>query len=157
MEARERAKLGQSDEPGTPDQPAALLREETVGEHEDRPSELQEMPRLANYVPADVPPVSVTATIQNGVPPPSPNPPANDEAVLGTGIVNVISTVKQVPLPESATKIEAPADRNSPSEAEKVKKRQNVLNRVFWSLVMIGGFIGMFPVSSGQIVCLTSI
>jgi hypothetical protein len=53
--------------------------------------------------------LSVTATVQNGVPrPPPPKPLANDEPVLGTGTVNVISTVKQVPLPESA-KPEAPA------------------------------------------------
>lgn len=124
-----------------------------MGNHEDQPSEALEIPRLANNVPAEVPPassnISVTATVQNGVPPPPPDPPAIDEPVLGTGIINVISTVKQVPLPKSATKSEAPADKNSPSEAEKVKKRQNVLNRVFWSLVMIGGFIGMFSVSSG--------
>ena len=140
MEAREKAKLGLSDEPGTPDEPVALL-EETTGD-EDRASEVLEIPRPATYVPAEVQP-DIATTAQSGVPGSPPRPVANDEPVLGTGTVNVTSTVKQLPLPGSATKFEAPADENSASEAEKVKKRQNVLNRVFWSLVMIGGFIGM--------------
>jgi hypothetical protein len=128
---------------------------ETTAQNEDHlPSESLEVPRPATYVPPEVRPASsdtlITAMAQNGVPrPPPPKPLLNDEPVLETGTVDVISTVQQVPQPESA-KPEAPAIRNSASEAEKVKKRQNVLNRVFWSLVMIGIFIGMLPVSSSR-------
>jgi hypothetical protein len=54
-------------------------------------------------------------------------------------VVDVISG-KRVPQPESVANVAS----KSPLEAEKVKKRQNFLNRVVYSLVMIGGFIGMF-------------
>jgi phosphatidate cytidylyltransferase len=149
LEAREKAKLGLSDEPGTPDEPVALL-EETTSENEDRPSEDLEILRPATSVPAEVQPdISVTATPQNDVPrPPPPRPVANNEQIRGIETSDMISTVEQLPLLGSATEVEAPAGKNSAMEAEKVKKRQNVLNRVFWSLVMIGGFIGMFPISS---------
>jgi phosphatidate cytidylyltransferase len=150
LEAREKAKLGLSDEALTPDEEpvASLVEEGTTGQNEDRlPSEPLEIPRPVppiTYVPAEVPAdCTVTATSLNGVPlPPPPEPLDNAGPAVGTGAVDVVDVIsgKRVPQPESVANVAS----KSPLEAEKVKKRQNFLNRVVYSLVMIGGFIGMF-------------
>lgn len=165
LEAREKVKVVSSDEPRTLDDPVTLL-EKTTGQDEDRlPSEFLEIPRPVppvTYVPAEVPAAAssdltaVTETALNGVPhPPPPEFLVKDNPDPRTGTVDVISTVKQVPEPQSATNVASSSNKNSPSEADKVKKRQNVLNRVVWSLVMIGGFIGVFPVSTSRRYCKT--
>jgi phosphatidate cytidylyltransferase len=160
LEAREKAKLGLSDEALTPDEEpvASLVEEGTTGQNEDRlPSEPLEIPRPVppiTYVPAEVPAdCTVTATSLNGVPlPPPPEPLDNAGPAVGTGAVDVVDVIsgKRVPQPESVANVAS----KSPLEAEKVKKRQNFLNRVVYSLVMIGGFIALLLLGHAYMILL---
>lgn len=153
FEAREKAKLGLSgdDEPTTAGEPgASLVDEPIIGNEDQLPSTSLDIPLPVPHVPADVPAASapsdttaLSAVPLNSIPRPPPEPRVNNGPVLRTGATDVISTI---PRPESVAKIESSANKGSSSEAEKVKKRQNVLNRVVYSLVMIGVFIGTFPV-----------
>lgn len=159
FEAREKAKSGLSgeEEPATPADHGASLVDEPTSESEDQfPSTLPDIPRPVPpipHVPADVPSAAAAAVSSDttalstmpltGVSRPPLEPRVNNEPVLSTDATDVISTI---PRPESVAKIEPSANKGSSSETEIVKKRQNVLNRVVYSLVMIGVFIGGYPV-----------
>jgi phosphatidate cytidylyltransferase len=54
----------------------------------------------------------------------------------------VIKAVEKVP--EVAREVVAKALPPQPADEETAKKRQNVLERVVWTFIMIGGFVGQF-------------
>ena len=75
--------------------------------------------------------------VLNGTPhPPLPDPPAREDSIIKTN-VSPAPEVKQQPQTGSNE-----IQKSTEAEKDKAKKRQNVLNRIFWSLVMIGVFVG---------------
>jgi phosphatidate cytidylyltransferase len=126
--------------PDSPEtQPAALSQEEIIDItsapptaavllQESAPAKIDDVEDIASAGPAPTPPPK-DINYEPATPAPPPPPAA-------------------VELPKEAQSVIEPAKASAPAplpaaEAEKAKKRQNVLTRTIWTLIMIGGFIGM--------------
>ncbi|KAF5354918.1 hypothetical protein D9756_005325 [Leucocoprinus leucothites] len=84
---------------------------------------------------------------------PVPAPPVSEPEVPAPQTNSITEPQKPLPKPEplvqSTPQVEAPKPLISKSpeqlaaEAEKEKKRQNIFQRTIWTIIMIGGFIGL--------------
>lgn len=150
LEAREKAKHDGPEAGMSPDQGTDGSSDETTPAEKETETSLFSEP-----VPAVVPvPTEVTTErtrdrsatpmVLNGPPHPplTPEPFFKEKPSIETESAPAAETKQEVKS-ETLPKFSDPAA--VALQAEKAKKRQNILTRTLWSLVMIGGFIGMFP------------
>ncbi|KAF9524042.1 cytidylyltransferase family-domain-containing protein [Crepidotus variabilis] len=167
VEARAKAKNG---DPLTPISPAHQneVAPEVKPEEVQRPEE----PVQPVVAAASVPPVEVVAapsapeikangittkpTSQDPLPPSQPPKPVELlEQLVDVPAVPSIPELKEKLLPESVKAATAAlVNPSSPQDAERVKKRQNALTRTLWSLIMIGGFIGLLLLGHAYMIIL---
>jgi phosphatidate cytidylyltransferase len=131
--------------PDSPEtKPAASLQEEIIDITSAPPTAA--LPQES--VPAKIDDVEDIASTG-----PAPAPPPKD---INYEPVEEVTAAPPPPpavveLPKEAKSVIEPAKGSAPAplpaaDAEKAKKRQNVLTRTIWTLIMIGGFIGMSSV-----------
>lgn len=147
LEAREKAKrLLEPDTSISPKQPSELSADEPILIKQDlsEPSQFSQPVSPTTVIPVEVPiaaassdSVSTSAPMAlNGTShQPPPEPPAEED-------YNV--KIESAPPPAQSAEQPPPTgiQMSNDSAKEKAQKRQNVLNRILWSLVMIGVFVG---------------
>jgi phosphatidate cytidylyltransferase len=99
--------------------------------------------------PAAKPPVVAPVVPETSVQQPQQQSDAKSQAPKAIPVVPTAPEKKQESTkkdmsPSKATVPAPPAP--APQEAEKVKKRQNIITRTLWTFIMIGGFLGMLSV-----------
>jgi len=90
---------------------------------------------------------SATPMVLNGLPhrPPPSEPFFKEVPAIGTESAPAAEAKQEVKTETTGSVLPTIDDPDAVAlKAEKAKKRQNALTRTLWSLVMIGGFIGMF-------------
>jgi phosphatidate cytidylyltransferase len=145
LEAREKAKHSLAPDTSISPEPE-LSADEPIGEKQDL-SEPSQIPQPTFTPDVPVPAVAVSSDsfsvsapmVLKGTPhPPLPDPPARQDPIVITN-VSPAPEVEQQPQTGSAVH---EIQKSTEAEKDKAKKRQNVLNRILWSLVMIGVFVG---------------
>ena len=115
--------------------------------HSVPPSAAQPRPAAPPSQPVSPPPVSQTPSLNGNLPPLSPK-----EAALSLPEQSRAQRVeKQQPVLNGAVEL-SKVEAARPEDAEKAKKRQNVLTRTLWSLIMIGGFLSRYQLNTGSLV-----
>lgn len=151
-EARAKAKNGDPQTPISPAQQDEVAGAVKPGEVRKPEEPLQPAPPLPPFedVAPTVPESKANGTTtkpasQDFPPPPQqPKPVEALKQLVDVPAVPSIPELKEKLLPESVKNVAAVlVNPSSPQDAERVKKRQNALTRTLWSLIMIGGFIGL--------------
>jgi len=167
LKAKEKA---QEQQLPTDEAPSATESEPVVvkSEEEEKPP----VAPLSATVPAPLPPSdpvkeekpevktngAATAPVTASLPPPPPPVP-----VVVSEPTPQLNTTHSIPEVEVERKPIVPTEVNGPTvveksasapDSEKVKKRQNALNRIVWTFIMIGGFIGLLLLGHAYMILL---